>query len=308
MADIRVADLLLDLERGAGGERTRLEAAANERSDLIEARDAGTPDHPLGLRAGRDDVGGIAALGHDAVDAVGGTQLLAQQGDRGLGHDERVGGIDAEVREAGGVRLLARVRHVQGADRDDRGGRLVLGPRVDHHRGVDAVELAGLEEADLATPGLLGGRAHDGDPQAQLVRHDREREAGTHAGGRDHVVTAGMPDCGQRVVLDAHGDVEGTRAVAAHDRRGHAGHTGADVEAGGGEPLGDPPGCQDLLVAELGVGMDPVAEADQRGMRLLEEVPSDLLRVRPVHVRPFRSSVAGAGVTTRTTGEVGAAD
>ena len=60
-----------------------------------------------------------------------------------------------------------------------------------------------------------------------------------------------------------------------------------DVEAGRRQPLGDPAGREGFLVAELGVGVDPVAQAHEGGVRLGEEVTRGLLRGRPVHRGPF---------------------
>ena len=39
-----------------------------------------------------------------------------------------------------------------------------------------------------------------------------------------------------------------------------------------------------LLEADLGVGVDPVAQADERRVRLLEQLARALLRVGPVHL------------------------
>ena len=45
-----------------------------------------------------DDVGGVAALGHDAVDLVAAPQVLAEEADGHLGHHEGVAGVDALLR------------------------------------------------------------------------------------------------------------------------------------------------------------------------------------------------------------------
>ena len=48
-------------------------------------------------------------MGDDAVDPVGAADVLAQQADADLGDGEGVGGVDAQLREGGGVGLLAGV-------------------------------------------------------------------------------------------------------------------------------------------------------------------------------------------------------
>ena len=58
---------------------------------------------------GGDDVGGLPAVGDDAVRHLAGRELLAQQPDRHLRDGDRVGGVDAQIRRDGGVRLPARV-------------------------------------------------------------------------------------------------------------------------------------------------------------------------------------------------------
>ena len=60
--------------------------------------------------------------------------------------------------------------------------------------------------SDLAAAALLGRRAEDDDPAAELLGQARRGEPGAEAGGGDDVVPAGVADAGQRVVLAQHGD------------------------------------------------------------------------------------------------------
>ena len=55
--------------------------------------------------------------------------------------------------------VAARVADVEVVDGQAGGREAVLGPGVDHHRRVDAVEGAALEEEHLAAAALLGRRA-----------------------------------------------------------------------------------------------------------------------------------------------------
>ena len=77
---------------------------------------------------------------------------------------------------------------------------------VDHHRRVDAVERALLGHEDLAAAALLGRRAEDDDPAAELVGERGGGQPGAEPGGADDVVPAGVADAGQGVVLAQHGD------------------------------------------------------------------------------------------------------
>src|SRR5439155_4421768 len=114
------------------------------------------------------------------------------------------------------------------------------------------------------------------------------------ARGRDRVVTAGVADRRQRVVLAHDRD---RRALAGLERRAKRGldssHTALDLESLRGEELGEPAGRLDLLIAELGIVVDParellevVAEAvDRRGDRVFEGGHVDSPGVRNL---PFR--------------------
>jgi hypothetical protein len=66
---------------------------------------------------------------------------------------------------------------------------------VDHHRRVDVLEHAALDQLDLAAAALFGRRADDVDaPLRQLVAHRGQPRARPGAGRRDRVVAAGVAD------------------------------------------------------------------------------------------------------------------
>ncbi|MGH9213606.1 MAG: hypothetical protein ACRD2C_23465 [Acidimicrobiales bacterium] len=68
-----------------GGERPRLDAAADpllQDTGLVEGRRA---DHEVQHCPVRDHVDGLTTVAHHTVDPVAVAYLLAQQGDRGLG-------------------------------------------------------------------------------------------------------------------------------------------------------------------------------------------------------------------------------
>ena len=62
---------------------------------------------------------------------------------------------------------------VEVVDGQAGGLETVLGPGVDHHRRVGAVEGAPLEQEDLAAAALFGRGAEDRDRQAEVVGQRR---------------------------------------------------------------------------------------------------------------------------------------
>jgi metal-dependent amidase/aminoacylase/carboxypeptidase family protein len=73
---------------------------------------------------------------------------------------------------------------------------------------------AALEHQYLAAAAFFGGCAEDLDRDAELVGQRRERETRADRGRGDHVVTAGVADAGERVVLGADADGERTRSCS----------------------------------------------------------------------------------------------
>src|SRR5687768_8552536 len=134
---------------------------------------------------------------------------------------------------------------------------------MDHHRRVHAVEGAALEHEDLAAAALLGRRAEHLHRDAEVVGQRSQRHSRAHARGGDDVVAARVPDAGQRVVFGADADHKRAAACRRHKGGGQVAHARLDVEPPVRQQLGTPCGGTLLLEAELGVGVDPVAEIDQ---------------------------------------------
>jgi len=114
----------------------------------------------------------------------------------------------------------------------------------------------------LSAPALLGGRAdHLDAPLREPVAERREPGARAHARRRDHVVAARVADLRERVVLAEDRD-RGARAGLDRraERRLDAGEAALDREALLAEELGEPGGGLHLLVAELGVVVDPAGQ------------------------------------------------
>ena len=186
-----------DIERAAGGQGTGLEAGADLGQQLVETDGRAGADHEVGGGLARDDVGRLAALGHDAVHAIARQQLLAQEADRRLRHDHRVRRVDPTPGEARGVGLDAGVGHGQLLHGDDVRHGHVHRIRVDHEGRVHVLEEAALDEADLAAAPLLGRCAQQRELQAQLIHERGQRQRGTQTGSADDVVTAGVTDTRQ---------------------------------------------------------------------------------------------------------------
>ena len=133
--------------------------------------------------------------------------MLSEQADGRLCHHQRVGRIDPELGERRRVRFLPRVPDLELDGGDDRHLHHVERRGVDHHRRVDAVERAALEQLDLPAAALLRRRAQDRHGEAGVVRHRQQRHARAGRHGGDDVVAARLADLRQRVVLAADGDV-----------------------------------------------------------------------------------------------------
>ena len=168
------------VEPAPGGERPRLEARHDPWLEGRQAGERGGSAHePTGHRLG-DDVGGLATAGHDAVDLVPGTELLAEQPDGHLGDGHGVAGVDPLARGGGGVRRSCPLKCTSKWETARQVPLQALGrPGVDHQRRVHAVEDAPLEHEDLAAAALLGRCAEHLDGDAEVVG-DAGQRRGRH--------------------------------------------------------------------------------------------------------------------------------
>ena len=198
-----------DLEGGAGRERPCLEASHDPGFPNLEILQGLRPEVELRDGQGGHDVRCRTAVGHDAVYLIVRAGVLAQEPDRDLGNRDRVRGIDAPIRVRRSVRLLARVPDVEVPDCEAGHAVELVGRRVNHERGVDAVEAAPLHHEDLPAAALLCRCAEHAHCDSELVRKRSQREGGPDRGRCDDVVPAGVADLRQRVVLRA--DCDGER-------------------------------------------------------------------------------------------------
>ena len=252
-------------------------------------------DHPLGAGPGRHDVGLVAALRHDPVDPLGGSDVLAQRGHRGVaehGGVERVAPLVGSGGGVGGAPVVGGEHLLHGDGVDAR----QLGPgRVDHEGRVDPVEGARSDERDLAAAALLGRRADRAHPAAGLLGQRRSGQAGAEAGGGDDVVPAGVADPRQGVVLAEHGD-ERPPAPGAGGEGGVDPVGGAlDGQAGRLEDPRQQVVGEALLVVGLGVLVDLVGDVEEElaaGLHLLPQPGLELVEVHGLPPQdPCRSTI-----------------
>ena len=65
--------------------------------------------------------------------------------------------------------LFSFERHVEVVDRETLCFEAFVRPRVDHHRGVGAVEVPRVEQIDLAASSFFGWRPEDNDREIEFV-------------------------------------------------------------------------------------------------------------------------------------------
>ena len=261
-----------DGQRGAGRQCAGLEAAVDLGLDGVQFVQGLGAHDVAGFGVGRDDVGRAAAVGDDAVDAVGRVDVLAQQADGRLGDGQRVRGVDAAFGKGRGVGFLARVGHVEhGAGDDGRVDHVHRGG-MDHHGRMHVRERAPLQQQNLAArvADFFRGGAEYADGQTHVVGHCGRGERGADRGRGNDVVAAGVADTGQAVVLGADRDVQRAAAGTRHERRGQVVHAGLHAEARLVERLRQPSRGFFFFEAQFGMGVDAVAEGDQSVLRFGE--------------------------------------
>ncbi len=171
--------------------------------------------------------------------------------------------------------------------------------RMRHHREMRTGKRAALEQQDLAArvAYFLSRRADHRYRQAGIVGNFRQRNSRARRHRGDDVVSAGMTDRRQAVVLGADRDMQRARAGASGERGRQVADPTFDLEAGAVEHLAEPSACLLLLEAEFGMGMDAMAEIDQRFAALLDFLTGRVLGVHQVLLceRHARRAIVAAG-------------
>jgi len=127
---------------------------------------------------------------------------------------------------------------------------------MDHQSHCHRVENTRLGQGDLAATGLLGRSTEYKHRDAELVRDLGEATRGSHRSCGDHVVTARMPDSGQRIVLGTQPDNEVPGAVGSRKSCGQIRHTDVDGEAVIVEQIGDLGHAAVLGKRQFGLGVE----------------------------------------------------
>ena len=120
---------------------------------------------------GGDDVGGLAALGDDAVHLVAGASCWRS---RPMATWATTMASPALTPRHGAAEAWAArpgEGHVEVVNGQARGFEALGRPGMDHHRRVDVVEDAGLQHEDLAATSLLGRSAQHPHGETELVGH-----------------------------------------------------------------------------------------------------------------------------------------
>ena len=277
-----------DVVRAPGGHRAGFEDLLHPRFEFLELGHRARTHIEFRDRVIRHDVRCVATLHDDAVDTVGRFDVLTEQADADLRNRDRISGVDAGLRKGTRVGRPTVVVNVEVAYRQAVHA-VGLGRRgVDHHRRVEAVEDTGVEHLDLAATAFLGRRAEDRDGDAEIVGQRGKRMSGADRGGRDDVVSAGMADAGEGVVLGADAEVQRPASGRGGEGGVQPGNAVIDREAGVGvEQVGDHAGAQVLLVGRLRVGMHAVAEGEQPSPGLIDDRTGGVLGLHGGDHRPI---------------------
>lgn len=300
VAELRIARAGLgQLPLAPGRQGARLEARPHSGEGAVELRQRVRPDVPGAAGQVGDRVGGRAGLGDDAVHAHRRSQLLPEQADGDLRDREGVSRVAAELGVGARVRGDPPVGDVEVRHGARPGVDGVGGAGVDHHRERQVVEAPRLQHADLPAAALFGRGAEHADADAEVGGDVGEGLGGAHGGRRDDVVTAGVAEAGERVVLRDQADGDGPFAVGGDERGGQARGPALDRETAGPQLIGQERRRGVLPPGGLGVLVQPAADAEQRaepgvhqpGRPPLQRLPRSPVRRQRPPVRHQRSPV-----------------
>jgi hypothetical protein len=223
VAELRIARTGLgQLPLAPGRQGARLEACPHSLEGAVELGQRVRAHIPGTTGDLGDSVGRRAGLGDDAVHAYRRGQLLPEQADGDLRDREGVSRVATEMgvgARVGGDAPVDDVEVSHGARPSVDG---VSGAGVNHHRERQFVEAPRLQHGDLSAAALFGRGAEHADADAQVGGDTGEGLGGAHGGRRDDVVTAGVAEAGEGVVLRDEADSDGPFAVFGDERGGQA--------------------------------------------------------------------------------------
>ena len=188
-----------------------------------------------------------------------------------IGGDERVEGIDSALGHRRRVRSRTVVGHVDFGERSARHAHQIDTRRMHHQRGVDTFERARACHQFLAATAFFGRRAENAHAPGQVISKCRQREAGTERRRRDQIVSAGVSDARERVVLGEYRDAGTGLAPEFGDECGlEPEGASLDLEFCTAERL-DQQLCRvGLLECEFRLGVDRVGNPQQLGFEAVD--------------------------------------
>ena len=136
---------------------------------------------------------------------------------------------------------------------------------VDHHRQVDVVERAAIQQQDLpaVVAALLRRCPDDVHRQPQVVDEAGQRRPGSDRGARDDVVPASVSD-GRKCVVSAQiATWSGPSPRVATKAVGISNAGLSNIESGRDESLGGPFRTQNLFERDLRVRVDPMTQLEK---------------------------------------------
>ncbi len=148
----------------------------------------------------------------------------------------------------------------------------VGGAGVDHHRERQVVEAPRLQHGDLPAAALFGRGAEHADADAQVGGDTGEGLGGAHRGRGDDVVTAGVAEAGEGVVLRDQADRDGPFAICGDERRRQARGPALDGETAGRQLIGQERRRGILPPGRLGVLVQPAADVEQRAEPFIDPI------------------------------------
>ena len=213
-------------------------AALDDGADAPELGNVGRPHAELAGGALGDDVHGLAAVRDVAMHA----HAVAEMDPLPIDEAERIEASRQRARtvvgSGGGVGGLPFEVHGEPMRRERGVREDVAVEGVEHHGGIDPLERSRLEEPDLAPSSLLGRRAEQHDLAPDSLDDARCGEERTDPCGGDQVVTAGMPNLRERVVLGEDRHARAARLTGAGPQRGlHPSDASLDRVASRGDKL-----------------------------------------------------------------------
>ena len=156
----------LDFERATGSDRRPFETGHDLLIEGCQASGCCRPQIPRRAGSCRDDVGGLAAVGDDSVDEIGGWEGLAQRGDIDVRLYEGVECIDAEVRRHRRVGFLAQEGDLDVPNGQFRRVGQILRGGMHHECGRNIGKGTGMDQVDFSSMGFFGRGAENGEPES----------------------------------------------------------------------------------------------------------------------------------------------